>query len=251
MKLTLPSRRTAIRVPLVLLAVLGVLLLIAGSRVTHKPAAAPLPSSHPLADSPPTRPSYSMTGTAKPSHSAARPASPVPPSSAHAVQPGVPLRVTRPSRTSAYSLTIPALRESGIPVLGSPCVIRNRVLLPPDSVHDVCRWGGGSGLDAATGMTTLTGHVNFAGQGAGAFARIADLRVGDALFTADRTGHITTWRITKVEARLKSHGVNTAVKQGPNGPRGLSLITCGGALVNVPGYGNSYDHNVYVFAVPH
>lgn len=122
-----------------------------------------------------------------------------------------------------------------------------RVLEPPADVHTVGRWASGSPLAARAGTTDLIGHVNYTGQGPGALHDIANLHRGDLLYTTDHHGAANTWTVNAVVARSKSIGIDTTAFAGPDGPRQLILITCGGAFDSAA---QSYRSNVYVWAQP-
>jgi len=107
-----------------------------------------------------------------------------------------------------------------------------------------CTWRGSAALDAASGMTTEAGHVNYNGR-QGAFSRLSMLHSGDPVYTASSTGRVTVWVITREYARPKSLPLDVSAFQGPDGPRQLALVSCGGKLT-----GRSYDDNIFAFAVP-
>lgn len=130
-----------------------------------------------------------------------------------------------------------------------PEAIRGNELLIPDDVHQVGLWAQGAGLSATTGTTLLAGHVNFVGQGDGAFADLYKAEPGMAIALVDAAGRPTRWRTVSMTVVTKST-LPPAVFAGTGGARRLILVTCGGPVDFVPGYGYSYRDNVIVTAVP-
>ena len=108
-------------------------------------------------------------------------------------------------------------------------------------------WPSSARLGSSTGEVTITGHINWAGMPPFAFGRLADLRVGDAIYTTDHAGAERTWVVASVLSQPKSEPVDAAAFKGTTGPPELALITCGGAY---DPYDHNYLSNVYVFAVP-
>jgi len=107
-----------------------------------------------------------------------------------------------------------------------------------------CSWRGSVPLDSSSGMTTETGHVNYNGR-VGAFSRLSQLRPGDPVYTSSSTGRVQAWVVTREYARPKSLPLDVSAFQGPDGPRQLALVSCGGKLT-----GRSYDDNILAFANP-
>ncbi|HEX5404818.1 MAG TPA: class F sortase [Pseudonocardiaceae bacterium] len=205
--------------PTRLLVTLAVLLLAAGVA-----AGIVFLRSHPVS-APPTAP-LPPARSAPPQHIAA----------VHQVAP----RTGRPKTVS-----IAAVNQVDIPVVAATVVADQ--LEPPADVHRAGIWTGGAPLAATAGTTTLVGHVNYVGQGNGAFHDLASVPRGATITTVDGTGAATTWTVTSTEVTDKTTGVDPAVFAGPTGPRRLVLVTCGGRFdANI----HSYDDNVYVWAVP-
>lgn len=150
-------------------------------------------------------------------------------------------RLSRPN-----TVEIPSQQVSA-PIVGN-CPVENGTMEPPPDVHQTCRWSGGESLDAAagSGITVITGHVNYVGQGQGAFARIGDLRVGDLLVTSGPDGSTIHWTVTRVVAYTKTGGIPERIfTQSDAQRRTLRLITCGGTLES----DGSYNDNIIVTAV--
>ncbi|MDI9919094.1 class F sortase [Rhodococcus sp. IEGM 1379] len=123
------------------------------------------------------------------------------------------------------------------------------VLTPPANVHEVGTWLDGAPLDSATGTTLLAGHVNMTGQGNGALFDLGTMKPGQEIRTSDAAGNTTQWRVTSVVTRAKADGIEESVLAGPDGPRLLAVVTCGGELQYTDGVG-SYADNVYLYAAP-
>ena len=108
-------------------------------------------------------------------------------------------------------------------------------------------WASSARLGSSTGEVTIAGHINWSGMTPFAFGRLADLRVGDTIYTTDHAGAMRTWTVASVLSRPKTEPVDAAAFMGTAGPPELALITCGGAY---DPYDHNYLSNVYVFAVP-
>lgn len=172
-------------------------------------------------------------------------ADPLSPTAIKALGPAIPPRPV-PSGSAARRLSA---SEVVIPSLG---VVAHLLVEPlvsgflniPADVHDVGWYGGGGQLGARTGTLLLAGHVNYVGQGWGAFGHLADLERGAAAFTTDATGALQAWRVTAVTAMPQAdlpQGIFDA-----SGPRRLVLVTCGGTLEP----DHLYNDNVVVYATP-
>jgi hypothetical protein len=127
------------------------------------------------------------------------------------------------------------------------CQIVQGGLEPPADVHRTCYWAGGAPVGAGTGTTVLTGHINYVGQGTGAFGNLARLHAGQLVYTSGADAKVTRWRIMRVRHRPKTKGVDPAAFAGRSGARRLYLISCGGAF---DASELSYVDNIYVLATP-
>ncbi|MEH6802655.1 MULTISPECIES: class F sortase [Rhodococcus] len=121
------------------------------------------------------------------------------------------------------------------------------VLTPPENVKNVGIWLDGASLNSVTGTTLIAGHVNLTGQGNGALFDLGTIEPGEVIRTSDATGKSTSWKVTAVTTRPKADGVEESVLAGPEGPRKLAVVTCGGELQFEDGVGN-YADNVYLYA---
>lgn len=120
-------------------------------------------------------------------------------------------------------------------------------------------WYRGSGIPGASGTATMAGHVNdMLGQPA-VFARLKELRPGDAVVVHDkRTNLDIRFTVMKTETYSLQQSADPAVLalvygDGPLSGKGpqpaadgrshLTLVTCDGDYVN-----GSYDHHLVVYA---
>ena len=172
---------------------------------------------------------------------------------AHPLSPGEikalgPAVLPRPGRAGSTIRRLPA-NEVDIPSLGVTAPLlaeplaRGSLTIPSD-VHDVGWYSGGGQIGAQVGTLLLAGHVNYVGQGWGAFGHLADLQRGATVFTTNAAGAVRAWRVTAVTAMLQA-----ALPQGifdASGPRRLALVTCGGTLEP----DHLYNDNVVVYATP-
>ena len=166
------------------------------------------------------------------------PASTPPPTPAPRPEPAAP-------KLAANSVAIP-VQHVQAPIVDY-CPIIDGGLEPPADVHQVCYWAGGATIDEPAGTTVLTGHINWVGQGTGAFGNLAALHRGDTVYTSDARRAVSAWRIVRVEHRSKTLGVDPAAFVGHRGARRLYLISCGGAFDSAE---LSYIDNIYVLAKP-
>jgi hypothetical protein len=204
--------------------------LAAGATTTHERRtldAAPLPA---VTFAVGEQPSSSTRRVPTP---AARPGCAATPSAGHLVIPSlcVDAPTTPTARTDEGALTIPPdVREVGLWDAGAP-------LTGPD------------GSPLTFGTTLIAGHVNALGQGNGALYALSQIRAGALVLAADEAGHVTAWRVVGLQVVNKAR-LPESVFAGRTGPRLLVLVTCGGPILHVPGYGNTYLDNVIATAVP-
>lgn len=154
--------------------------------------------------------------------------------------------------TSSH-LVIPSLCADGpiVPTFQQ----RDGALTIPHDVHEVGIWNGGAqlsgpdGTQLSQGTTLLAGHVDYVGQGAGTLYNLHRVEPGAIIYAADPSGYVTRWQVTSLDVVLKSE-LPSWVFAGTTGPRRLVIVTCGGPIQYVPGYGNTYLDNVIATAVP-
>ncbi len=116
-------------------------------------------------------------------------------------------------------------------------------LAVPSDVHTIGLSDQGGQPDRNSGTVLLAGHVNFVGQGPGAFASLYRVQPGSVVILTDSADVASAWVVVALSAVLKPD-LPTSIFT-PTGPRQLVLATCGGAVHN-----GNYDHNVVVTAIP-
>ena len=116
----------------------------------------------------------------------------------------------------------------------------------PANVHHVGWYNASAAVSGSVGSVVIVGHVNYYGQGPGAFSVLGRAKAGMSV-GAREGGATTWWRVTAVRTYPKGHLAWSYFN--PKGPRQLVLITCGGKLVH-SNDGWHYDKNVVVVAVP-
>ncbi|MBW3658031.1 MAG: class F sortase [Actinobacteria bacterium] len=104
-------------------------------------------------------------------------------------------------------------------------------------------WYTGAPTPGQLGPAILAGHVDYGGA-AGVFARLHELRPGDAVEVTRADGVPAVFRVTRVEQHAKD-AFPTAAVYGDIDHAGLRLITCGGAFDR---RARSYEDNLVVFA---
>jgi len=122
-------------------------------------------------------------------------------------------------------------------------------LLIPDDVREVGVWDEGAGVGDPRGNTLLVGHVTNGSQGPGALAGLYRLRPNDVVFVAPAEGAVQAWRTAGLEAVERTR-LPADVFAGKDGPRRLTLVTCGGPVTDIAGQGRSYRDNVIATAYP-
>ena len=223
--------------PLIAIAVIGCLaggtmLIISGSK-SHPPGAAPLPDRQftvgpsVLGKLPPLKQGRN-TGTGR-----AGGQCPVPVTGSRLVI----------GSLCIDSPVVPAYRDPG-----------GALVIPPD-VREVGMWTGGAplsgpgGKPVKQGTTLLVGHVDYAGQGNGALYRLYQVQPGATVYASGSSGYQTRWQVTSLTVVAKSE-LPSWVFAGTTGPRKLVIVTCGGPVDYIQGYGYSYRDNVIATAVP-
>jgi hypothetical protein len=103
-------------------------------------------------------------------------------------------------------------------------------------------WYQQSASPGEIGPAVLAAHVNFRGE-AGAFARLKDMRPGDAVEVHREDDTTAVFTVDRVEQYAKDAFPTEAV-YGPTDDGQLRLITCGGVFNEST---RSYEDNVVVF----
>jgi len=185
----------------------------------------------------------------------------------HVTQPGpapsikrhfsVPAQVARKDAAKPASAAPPAPPPMGptrvrIPSLGvtAPIVPRhlthaNHTFQIPADVHHVGIWANG-GQIYGTGTVFLASHVNWVGQGNGAFYDIATARPGTLVELTGSTVVVTRW-VVNGASQMPHATLPQTVFAGRSGPRELVLITCGGPYTAAT---HGYLDNTVIRAIP-
>lgn len=104
-------------------------------------------------------------------------------------------------------------------------------------------WWDASPKPGQTGPALVLSHVNYKGV-QGAFARLHELKAGDAVTVTDTSGTMHRFVVSTTRTFRKSAFTeNSDLLFGPSTTADLVMVTCGGTLV-----GHSYDSNVVVRA---
>ncbi|MFI5937534.1 class F sortase [Actinoplanes sp. NPDC051494] len=159
-----------------------------------------------------------------------------PTTSAPEPEPG-PARIEAPRR-----LLIPAL---DLEATVTPAGVRDGEFAVPPSVDEVGWYKFGPGLEATAGSIVISGHVDSAEQGKGAFFRLGKLRPGDRI-TVTGKGAGREFSVVARERYAKT-AIPLEKYFARDGAARLTLITCGGQFDRRTGH---YRDNVVVTAVP-
>jgi sortase (surface protein transpeptidase) len=106
-------------------------------------------------------------------------------------------------------------------------------------------------LGQAGSTTLLAAHINYAGYGAGPFARLTSATVGDTITLTDTAGRTLVYSVQSVQViKLANLDMNQVVYPTLGaGKERLTLISCGGTFVpNPSGVGGQYDSRVILVA---
>jgi Sortase domain len=154
-----------------------------------------------------------------------------------AADPAVPAPV--PDRLELPTLGIrAAVRPVGVDRAGD--------LQIPTEVADVGWYRFGARPGDPAGSTVLSGHVDSAEQGRGAFFRLRELRPGDPVVVHGSDGRTRAYRVVAREEWPKSEvPLNRLFAR--TGAARLTLVTCGGGFREDV---RSYRDNIAVTAVP-
>lgn len=117
----------------------------------------------------------------------------------------------------------------------------------PADVHNVGWFTHSAKSNAKTGSTAIVGHINYVGQGPGAFANLPKLHRGATIGLNIRSQGTTHWKVVSVT--LVKKGTLKDSLYSHSGKRYLVLISCAGQLRHYSD-GWHYTDNVIVRAVP-
>lgn len=168
----------------------------------------------------------------------AAPAVPVGPSAAgpapsHTAAPFAPARV----RVPRIGIDAPV-----VPVTVRP----DGLLAVPADVRTVGWWSAGASAAAPSGTVVLTGHVDSARQGSGAFFGIRALEPGDRVILSSASGRTTAYTVA-ARRQYPKNALPAGQVFGQDTPSRLVLVTCGGSFDRATRH---YSDNVVVYALP-
>jgi hypothetical protein len=123
---------------------------------------------------------------------------------------------------------------------------RNGDLQIPTDVAAVGWYRFGPRPGDPAGSTVLSGHVDSAEQGRGAFFRLRQLQPGDPVVVHDSSGRVWRYRVVAREEWPKDEVPLERIFGRTGAPR-LTLVTCGGGFREDV---RSYRDNIAVTAVP-
>ena len=161
-----------------------------------------------------------------------------------AVTPPVAPRAVAPAVSVPVRLQIPSvginapLQAVGLDSRGDMDV--------PEQVDVVGWYKFGPAPGAMTGSAVLSGHIDSAQQGLGAFSALVKVKSGDSITVTDASGRRWRYRVVGREAFDKKT-VPLADLFSRSGAARLTLITCGG---DFDASIRSYVDNIVVTAVP-
>jgi hypothetical protein len=115
----------------------------------------------------------------------------------------------------------------------------------PKDIDRVGWWRDGAAPGSATGAILLTGHVDSAKRGAGAFYALKNARRGDTVSVTSDDGKVRDYRVTTMQRVAKA--ALPASIYSRTGRRRLVLVTCGGPFDAAIGH---YRDNLIVTALP-
>ena len=113
----------------------------------------------------------------------------------------------------------------------------------PNDIRSAGWWQDGAAPGARTGATLISGHVDSARRGAGAFFPLTRARRGDAVELRTADGRTRRYRVTRIQ-RVRKDRLPSSIFSREGSAR-LVLVTCGGPFSN-----GHYRDNVIVTAVP-
>ncbi|MEV4244016.1 class F sortase [Streptosporangium canum] len=115
--------------------------------------------------------------------------------------------------------------------------------VPPLDHADVAGWYGGGPTPGEPGSAVIVGHLDTR-TGPAVFARLDELRPGDAIGVARGDGTVALFAVERLEQAPKDRFPADRV-YGRTGGRRLRLVTCGGSFDQAR---RSYDDNIIVHA---
>ena len=138
-----------------------------------------------------------------------------------------------------------------IPAIGAyaPVVTSNvaaGALDLPANPDVLARWSGSAALGAADGNTLVAGHVTN-GHDKGALFNMAALEAGEVAYLTDADGTVQQFQLSSLDAVIKA--ALPASVWAADGPRTLTIVTCGGEVTQTS-HGLQYRDNIIAVFVP-
>lgn len=164
--------------------------------------------------------------------------------------PAVPTQDGRVGAAGSRSQATPA--EVQLPTLGVRSEIRpigverDGKLEIPEDVRTVGWYRFGPRPGDTSGSTVLSGHIDSAEQGRGAFYRLGDLKPGDPVLLRASDGKVWRYRVVAREEWPKTVVPLDRIFSRAGAAR-LTLVTCGGGFQEDI---SSYTDNIAITAVP-
>jgi len=156
-------------------------------------------------------------------------------------------RVGRPGRTERVTF-VPetVVLPGGARASVRPAVTVDGELRVPENVQHVGWWDGSAYAGDPFGRTVIAGHVDSASGGAGYFARLLGVKVGDVV-TLRAGPHRLGYRVSAVETVARQALATDSQALDQSGPHRLVLITCTGEYRRDRG---GYESNLVVVGTP-
>lgn len=141
-----------------------------------------------------------------------------------------------------YAVSVPKLGLADVSLVALGLNPDHTIQVPPLAVPGELGVYGKGPMPGQVGPSVILGHINSGGT-AGAFAHLADLRVGDEVDSTG-PGARTRFRVYRTQVIDKAEFPKAAVYSDVPGPE-LRLISCGGELDQAA---HNYLGQVIVFA---
>lgn len=153
--------------------------------------------------------------------------------------------VSVPTLPPANHLYIPSLYVSA-PIVAQGVTADNEMAIP-DNLHQVGLLETTSALADEQGSTIIAGHVTSGGDHAALYF-LGRIQAGARVITTDADGEPIEWVVTGVRNYHKQALPDELFDT--EGARVLTLVTCGGEIIQTPEGRWTYEDNIVVSAEP-